>query len=117
MLIEVSTHVLERILERAGVMMTADDVLDLIDEKDLARMETGAVVYARIKRLALDVVCRDRCLTTAMHAHNWRLTSPRIDDHAWRRRNGRPAEGRTRMAVFNIDEDLVVGGRVRRVEA
>jgi hypothetical protein len=115
--IRISHHVLQRISERAGVQMTEADVLALIPEQDLARMEAGAVDYARIKRLALDVVCRDRCLTTAMHSHRWRTAGPRVDDHAWRRRDGRPAEARTQMARFDADEDLVVGGRVRRVEA
>ncbi|HMQ92506.1 MAG TPA: hypothetical protein PKA33_15935 [Amaricoccus sp.] len=116
--VRVSYHVLQRISQRAGASMDPAEVLALIPAADMARMEAGEHVTARIKRLALDVVCRDRCLTTAMHSHRWRTAGPRVDDHAWRRARSpkRPAP-RVCQAHLDADEEIVVGGRVRRVPA
>jgi hypothetical protein len=112
----VSKHVRQRISERAGFAMTAAEVLELISEQDQARIASGAETSIRVKSLALDLMCRDGAIVTAPHAHNWRHSGPRIDDHNWRR-DGRPESGRKRMAVFDVGEDMVVGGRVRSVRS
>lgn len=111
MAIYVSRHVRQRISERAGVDMTSQDVLDLIPHLDLERMETGAHVVTKVKSLALDLVCRDRALTTALHHHNWQILGvPRTPRR-------RIKESRVRQAHLDAGEEIVVGGRVRRIEA
>lgn len=115
--IYVSRHVVVRIAQRAGEYLTWQDVIEMIPPGDLERMARGEHVVTKVKRLALDLVCRNRCVTTAMDTHNWRRDPRLVGDREWRRRKSdRPAEARRRQAVFDVDEDLVVGGRVRRVD-
>jgi hypothetical protein len=124
MSIRISFHVRQRLEERAGVAMSDLDVLDLVPEQDQARVARGEDVVVRVPRLKLDLICTGRVIVSAIPSHrrNSVWTAP-IADQAdetfnWGRSlpGGRPV-ARTRQCRMDIGEEIVVGGRVRRIGA
>lgn len=102
--IYVSKHVVQRISERAGVEMTWQDVLGLIPAHKRDRIGRGEHFKICVEELGLDLICMNRAILTALptvaHKPFWRRT-----------------KAVKRRAMLDDVEEIVVGGRVRRIEA
>lgn len=125
MSIRISHHARQRLQERAGAVMSDQDVLDLIPELDRARIAEGEDLVVRVPRLKLDLIVTERAIVSAVPSHrgNTILRGVRAswsidEEFDWRRSApaGRPV-ARVRQARMDIGEEIVVGGRVRRIGA
>lgn len=127
MSIRISQHVRQRLEERAGVAMSDQDVLDLVPEQDQARIARGENVVVRVPRLKLDLICTGRTIVSAAPSHKgnritrgweWDTSNPADEAFNWLRSApaGRPVS-RVRQCRMDVGEEIVVGGRVRRIGA
>lgn len=125
MSIRISHHARQRLQERAGAVMSDQDVLDLIPGLDQARIADGEDVVVRVPRLKLDLIATGRVIVSAVPSHRGntilrgRGDNGSIDEaYDWRRSApaGRPV-ARVRQARMDIGQEIVVGGRVRRIQA
>lgn len=117
MSIRVSSHTRQRLKERTGTLMSDQEILDLIPGLDQARIARAEKVLVRVPHLKVDLACEDGVIITALnsHRHN-RAGGPMRRPIGWRpeRTARRPEGARTQQTRFDVDEDVVVGGRLRR---
>lgn len=120
MSVRITAHVRQRISERAGIDMSDQDVLDLIPWRDQARIAAGEEMIVRVPRLKIDIACREGAAITVLHSHRHNRPGATMCDPErlyGYRDDRRPDAARTRQAHLDAGEEIVVGGRVRRIQA